>query len=105
MTAQTQQNVVSTYEDRPEVGETFGDAIRVVSFDGNTWRVEVAVTRIESAEAGKPIVSKQYPSVRLVLSAAAGLDLMNKLTEVAAALEAQGILKKNQPPPPSVVHH
>jgi hypothetical protein len=105
MSTQTVQNPASIYVDQPQLGETFGDSIRVVWFDNNTWRVEVTVTRIETPAPGQPLVSKQSPSCRLVLSAAAGLDLLNKLTEVANSLEQQGILKRNQAPSAPVIHH
>lgn len=105
MSTQTVQNLVATFVDRPELAETFGDSIKAVWFDGNTWRIEVTVTRIETPAPPQPMSSKQLPSCRLVLSAGAGLDLLNKLTEVAASLEQQGILKRNQAPSAPVVHH
>jgi hypothetical protein len=106
MATQTVQNLTSSFVDDPELKETFADSIRVVWFDGNTWRLEVTATRLEPTGSGDtPPVSKQFPTCRLVLSAAAGLDLLNKLSEVAASLEKQGILKRNQAPSTPVVHH
>jgi hypothetical protein len=105
MSTQTVQNLPSIFVDRPELGEIFGDSIKVVWFDNNTWRVEVTVTRIDTPAPGQPLVSKQSPSCRLVLSAGAGLDLLNKLSEVANSLEQQGILKRNQAPSSPVIHH
>jgi hypothetical protein len=105
MSTQTVQNLVATFVDRPDLPETFGDSIKAIWFDGNTWRIEVTVTRIQTAAPPTPISSTQYPSCRLTLSAAAGLDLLNKLTEVAASLEQQGILKRNQVQGPPVIHH
>ena len=105
MSTQTVQNLAATFVDLPELGETFGDSIRVVWFDGNTWRIEITVTLIEPGAPPQPPASRQYPSCRLVLSATAGLDLLNKLTEVAASLEQQGILKRNQVQGPPTIHH
>jgi len=105
MSTQTVQNLATTFVDSPELGETFGDSIRVVWFDGNTWRIEITVIRIEPAAPPQPVASTQHPTCRLVLSATAGLDLLNKLTEVAASLEQQGILKRNQTQGPPTIHH
>lgn len=105
MSTQTVQNLATTAVDLPDLKETFGDGIKVVWFDGTTWRIDVTVLRLEPPAPPQPPSATQVPSCRLVLSAAAGLDLLNKLTEVAASLEKQGILKRNQPPSAPVVHH
>ena len=105
MSTQTVQNLATTTVDLPELAETFGDGIKVVWFDGATWRIEVTVTRLDPPTPPQSPTAKQVPSCRLVLTAAAGLDLLNKLTEVAASLEQQGILKRNQAPSTPVVHH
>jgi len=95
-----------TYLDLPDLPETFADSVRFIGFDGQTWRIELMVTRIQPEQikpgaAGVP--ATQTPSCRLVLTVAAGLDLLNKLTQTADALEKQGILKRNQPAPPPFV--
>ena len=91
------------YVDLPSIGETFADSIRSIGFDGQTWRIELTVTRLDAElllKGAKQIEEAQfqYPACRLVLPMQAGLELINKLTQTATAMEAQGLLKKNEPP-------
>src|SRR5258706_6130960 len=94
MSTQTVQNLATTFVDSPELDETFGDSIRVVWFDGNTWRIEITVTRIEPAAPPQPVASTQHPTCRLVVSATAGLDRLTNLTQVDASPEHPGIPKR-----------
>jgi hypothetical protein len=105
MSTQTVQNLATTTIDDPNLKEAFGDSIKVVWFDGTTWRIDVTVMRLDPPTPPQAPSATVVPSCRLVLSAAAGLDLLNKLTEVAASLEKQGVLKRNQAPSAPVVHH
>jgi hypothetical protein len=41
--------------DRPEIAETFADAINGVVFDGQTLRIEFAVMRLDEVKANTPI--------------------------------------------------
>lgn len=96
------------YVDLPDVQETFADSIRSIGFDGQTWRIEMTVTRLMPDLLLKgaktlPEAQCQYPACRVVLPLTAGLDLINKLNQTVAALEAQGILKKNEPPKPPMM--
>ena len=102
----TQQNVRSKLADLPEVAETFADAVRNVWFDGTNWRIDVDVVRLDNPpQQGGAFTTTQYPSARLVLSAAAGVALLDRLTELAKELEANGTLKRNPPlPAPTVTH-
>lgn len=102
----TQHNIQPKFFDNPAISETFGDAIRAVWFDGNTWRIEVDVIRLDTqAQPARQLAMTQYPSCRLVLSGAAGLALLERLTELAKELEANGTLKRNTVgPAPSVTH-
>jgi hypothetical protein len=100
----TQHYIQSKLADRPEVSETFGDAIRQVWFDGNTWRISIDVIRLDDqTQAGGQLTTTQLPSARLVLSAGAGLALLDRLVELAKELEANGTLTRNPPArrPPS----
>jgi hypothetical protein len=100
----TQFNVPAKQVDRPEITETYGDAIRTVWFDG-TWRVEIDVTRLEAAKGGAEGMSAtQHPSCRLVLSVAAGLALLDKLTQLAKELESNGTIKRTAVPAQGVTH-
>jgi hypothetical protein len=97
------QTVQAKLADLPGVEETFGDSIRGVWFDGSTWRIQVDVIRIDDAAAAGALATTQYPSCRLVLSAAAGVALLDKLNALAKELEANGTLKR-LPPPQAVTH-
>jgi hypothetical protein len=99
----TQHNVPSKLVDRPEVSETYGDAIRTVWFDG-AWRIEVDVLRLDSRSGPDSMSTTQHPSCRLVLSVAAGLALIDKLNELAKELEANGTLRRTAVKPPGVTH-
>jgi hypothetical protein len=79
--------------DRPEVAETFADAVTGLMFDGQTLRIEFAVTRLDEVKPNSPITGRRYPACRVVLPPAAALDLINRMQQIAAALTQSGLLK------------
>jgi hypothetical protein len=85
------------YVDRPEVSETFADFVHRIQFDGQTLRIEFAVSRIEDHKPPAVPTGTRYPACRLVLSNAAAVDLMNKMQQITAGLIKAGVLK-NEPP-------
>src|SRR4051794_18046981 len=94
-----QQQAQFQYVDRPEVSETFADFVQRIQFDGQTLRLEFAVSRLDdrrSPDGGA--TGKRYPACRLVLSAAAAVDLMNKMQQITAELIKAGVLKADAPP-------
>jgi hypothetical protein len=84
------------YVDRPDCPETFADSITGLAFDGQTLRLEFAVTRVDEIKANTPVSGRRYPACRLVLPPAAAIDLINKMQQVAAALTQAGMLKPTQ---------
>jgi hypothetical protein len=74
------------YIDRPDVMETFADAISGLVFDGQTLRIEFAVTRLDELKPNSPITGRRYPACRLALPPAAAIDLINRMQQVGAAL-------------------
>jgi len=87
------------YVDRPEVAETFADFVHRIQFDGQTLRFEFCVSRIEDQPpSGGGATGTRYPACRLVLSAAAAVDLMNKMQQITSGLIKAGILKADQKP-------
>jgi len=89
------------YADRPEVSETFADFVQRIQFDGQTLRLEFAVSRLEDHQrpgGGASVTGKRYPACRLVLSGAAAVDLMNKMQQITAQLVKAGVLKQDAPP-------
>jgi hypothetical protein len=84
------------YVDLPELGETFADSIPAVHFDGQTLRITFGVTRYErpqQAQPTQPGTAFRYPACRLVLTSAAGVDLMNQMQKLKAGLIQAGVLK------------
>ena len=96
-----QTQVKYQYVDRLEVAETFADFVNRIQFDGQTLRLEFCVTRIEDQPASESPRGTRYPACRLVLSAAAAVDLMNKMQQITANLVKAGVLKADQPTPPT----
>jgi hypothetical protein len=74
------------YLDRADMEETFADSISGLIFDGQTLRIEFAVTRFDEVKANTPITGRRYPACRLVLPPAAAVDLINRMQQIAAAL-------------------
>lgn len=81
------------YVDRPDVAETFADSVTGLIFDGQTLRIEFAVTRIDEVKPGAPITGRRYPACRVVLPPAAAVDLINRMQQIAAALTQAGVTK------------
>lgn len=85
------------YVDRPECTETFADSIVSSTFDGQTLRLEFGVTRLDEIKQDVPLTGRRYPACRLVLPAAAALELINRMQHIAAALSRSGMLKQSEP--------
>jgi hypothetical protein len=84
--------------DRPDVTETFADAISALVFDGQSLRIEFAVTRLDEIKPNSPITGRRYPACRLVLPPAAAIDLINRMQQIGAALTQAGVAKAAPPP-------
>jgi hypothetical protein len=78
------------YIDRPDVPETFADSVSGLIFDGQSLRIEFAVTRLDEVKANVPITGRRYPACRLVLPPAAAADLINRMQQIGAALTQAG---------------
>jgi hypothetical protein len=87
--------------DRPDLVETFADSISGLMFDGQMLRIEFSVTRIDEIKSNAPITGRRYPASRVVLPAAAAVDLINRMQQIAAALTQAGVVKSTprQDPP------
>lgn len=71
----------------PGISETFADSVKPLSFRDGQFRIEFCVSRTDNC---------LYPSCRLVLSASAGVDLLNKLQEMVGDLHQRRKLGFNQ---------
>jgi hypothetical protein len=81
------------YLDRPEIAETFADSVTGVVFDGQTLRLEFAVTRLDEIKPETPITGRRYPTCRVVLPPTAAIDLINRMQQIAAALTQAGVTR------------
>ena len=72
------------YIDRPEIAEVFADGLERLTFDGSSLRLEFVVIRQD--EQGGDLWA--YTAARLVLSPQGVSDMMDKLTRLQAALDA-----------------
>jgi hypothetical protein len=89
-----QRTATIRYIDRPEVEECFADSVTGLIFDGQTLRLEFAVTRFDEIKPNVPISARRYPSCRVALSPAAAIDLINRLQQVGAALTQAGTARQ-----------
>ncbi len=81
------------YVDRPDIPETFADSVSGLIFDGQSLRIEFAVTRLDDVKANMPITGRRYPACRLVLPPAAAADLINRMQQIGAALTQAGVTR------------
>ena len=86
------------YIDRPDIEETFANSVSGLIFDGQTLRIEFAVTRLDERKANTPLTGRRYPASRIVLPATAAVDLINRMQQIAAALRQAGVVKAAQRP-------
>ena len=85
------------YVDVPAVTETFADTVQDMVFDGQTFRIQLCVTRMdEPTGAEGEVTGKRYTACRVVLTPKAALDLSSKLGRVLAAMMKQGLAKVPQ---------
>ncbi len=89
----TGQTATIRYVDRPDLQEHFADAVTGLLYDGQTLRIEFAVTRFDELKPNTPITGRRYPSCRVALSPAAAIDLINRMQQVATALTQAGVAK------------
>src|SRR5215510_7463839 len=94
-----QQSAQLRYVDRPNLTETFADSLTGLVYDGQTLRIEFAVTALDEMKPNAPVTGRRFPACRLVLTPNAAVDLINRMQQVAAALTQAGILKAQQPAP------
>ncbi len=81
------------YQDMPELAETFADTLGGWSFDGSTLRLEFLVSRLDPMKAGDQPTGRTVPTCRLVLTAAAAIELIKACGQVTTALTQAGVLR------------
>lgn len=93
--------IKTKYVDRPELAETFADDLGKTVFKDNVLRMELLVTRLDEPHPPEPPTGHTYPAVRLALTANAALKVHQNLTNLLAALEAQGVMQRMTVTPPA----
>jgi hypothetical protein len=96
--AGTAQPTTLRYVDRPDLAETFADSITGLFFDGQSLRIEFAVSRMDEIKPNAPITGRRYPACRIVLPPGAAVDLINKMQQIGAALAKAGVVRQSEPP-------
>src|ERR1700728_4932048 len=86
------------YVDRPDVAETFADSVSGLIFDGQTLRIEFAVTRLDEVKPNEPLTGRRYPACRLALPPAAAIELINRMQQIGVALGQAGVARPAQRP-------
>ena len=81
------------YIDRPDLAETFADSISGLVFDGQSLRVEFAVTRLDEVKPNAQITGRRYPACRVVLPPAAAVELINRMQQIGEALRQAGVTR------------
>src|SRR5436190_18616083 len=92
----TQQPASFRYVDRPELEETFADSITGLFFDGQSLRIEFAVSRVDEIKPNTPITGRRYPACRLVLPPAAAVELINRMQQIGSALAKAGLVRQTE---------
>ena len=92
-TGEQRPQIQIQHVDQADLGETFADSISAVHFDGQTLRITFGVTRFERAQQTQPGTAYRYPACRLVLTSAAGIELMNQMQKLKEGLVKAGVLK------------
>jgi hypothetical protein len=93
------QALTIKYVDLPLLEETFSDSVNSVSFDGQNLRIEFGVTRYDQTRSQTPTSGRRYPACRMVLTRSAAIEMINRLQQVAAALNQPRVTKTAAPSP------
>jgi hypothetical protein len=83
------------YVNRPDVPETFADSLENVIVDGQTLRMEFLVHRLDEPKPGKRMSGKKLTALRVVMPAKSLVDVYNKLNNIVAMMEQQGVVQRN----------
>jgi hypothetical protein len=95
---QFQAQLQWTYVDRPEISETYVDALWRVYFDGNAIRMDFVVNRLDNPQAQAPQSGKAFTASRIVVPLLGMADMLNKLQDIMGRLQAQGTVRQAHPP-------
>ena len=82
------------YVDLPNLSETFVDSFHFATFDNNTLRIELCITRMDEPKPPKPPTGRKITACRLVLTPNVTVELYNQLSKFIQIMEKQGQIIK-----------
>jgi hypothetical protein len=88
-----------TYVDRPEIADTFVDALRRATFDGVNVRIEFTVNRLDDPQPAVPPTGKALTACRIIIPLTAFLAVSKQFETLVSTLHAKGVLRQIQNPP------
>jgi hypothetical protein len=96
--AENPRDRLKTFPMQPhhEISETFSDCLGLAMFDGNTLRLEFAVSRLNEPKPPNATAGERHTVARLVLSAPCAVDLINQMQMIASQLAQAGLIKTDQ---------
>jgi hypothetical protein len=96
----TNDQIVITNVDVPDMPEIFADNVRTMTFHDGVFRGELIVNRFDQAQPSVPQTARSYPVARLVLTPTCAANLQVQLTTIMGELEKHGLLQRNPLVPP-----
>jgi hypothetical protein len=85
------------YKDLPQVAETFADGIHLMTFNGQYAHLTLTVNRPDEPKPPKKPTGHKATAARLVLTPNLLVTLHNQLSQLMAALEQSGAVKREHP--------
>jgi hypothetical protein len=87
------------YVDRPEIADTFVDALRRATFDGVNVRIELTVNRLDDPQPPAPPTGRALTACRVIIPLTGFLAMAKQFETLINTLHAQGVLRPIQTPP------
>jgi hypothetical protein len=96
--AENPRGRLNTFPMQPhhEIAEVFSDCLGLAMFDGNTLRLDFAVSRMNEPKPPSTTTGERHIVARLVLSSPCAVDLINQMQMIANQLAQAGLIKTDQ---------
>jgi hypothetical protein len=79
-----------TYQNRPDINETYVDTLETIVFDGSAIRMEFVVHRFDPPRSGGAPSGCRVTASRLVLPLGAAMNLQSQLSSMLSAAAEEG---------------
>ena len=87
-----------SYVDRPEIVDTFVDALHRATFDGVNVRLEFTINRLDDPQPPTPPTGKALTACRVIIPLTGFLAMSKQFETLFGTLRAQGVLRQVQNP-------